>query len=115
MFLFPHQYAARPNRLLIACVLSLGLVACGGESSESLVSQAKASIAKGDTQAAVIQLKNAVAADEKNADARYELGKLYLDQSDLASAEKEFRRAREAGYAASTVNPMIARTLLGPT
>ena len=113
MFLFPHQYAARPNRLLLACALSLGLAACGGESSESLVSQAKANIAKGDTQAAVIQLKNAVAADEKNADARYELGKLYLDQSDMASAEKEFRRAREAGYAASTVNPMIARAVLG--
>jgi len=61
----------------------------------------------------MIQLKNAVAEDEKNPEARYELGKLYLEQLDLASAEKEFRRAREAGYAANAVNPMIARALLG--
>lgn len=113
MPLFSHQCAARPNRLLLACLLCLGLAACGGESSESLLNQAKESIAKGDPKAATIQLKNAVAADEKNADARFELGKLYLDQADMASAEKEFRRAREAGYAANTVNPMIARAVLG--
>lgn len=114
MYLLSYQRPARPTRLLLACALSFGLAACGGgESSDSLVSQAKASIAKGDVKAAVIQLKNAVAADEKNAEARYELGKLYFEQNDLASAEKEFRRAREAGYAASAVNPMIARALLG--
>lgn len=113
MRLFSHQCLVRPNRLLVVYALSLGLSACSGQSSESLVSQAKQSIAKGDTKAAVIQLKNAVAADEKNAGARYELGKLYLDQADFASAEKEFRRAREAGYAARTVNPLIARALLG--
>jgi len=89
------------------------MTACSGESSSALVSQAKASIAKGDTKAAIIQLKNAIAADENNAEARFQLGKIYLDQTDMASAEKEFRRAREAGYPASTVNPMIARALLG--
>lgn len=113
MLLFSHQYTARPNRLLLTCLLCLGLAACGGENSESLLNQAKESIAKGDLKAATIHLKNAVAADEKNADARFELGKLYLEQSDMPSAEKEFRRAREAGYAANTVNPMIARAVLG--
>ncbi len=113
MRLFSHPYTARPSRLLITCLLCLGLAACSGESSESLLGQAKASIAKGDLKAATIQLKNAVIADDKNADARYELGKLYLEQSDMPSAEKEFRRAREIGYAASTVNPMIARAVLG--
>ena len=90
MFSFSHHCATRPNRLLLACMLSLGLVACGGESSESLVSQAKTSIAKGDAKAAVIQLKNAIAADEKNAEARFQLGKLQLEMGDFASAEKEF-------------------------
>ena len=104
MFSFSHPCAARPNRLLLACVLSLGLAACGGESSESLVNQAKASIAKGDAKAAVIQLKNAVAVDEKNAEARFQLGQLYLEAGDLAAAEKELRRAREAGYADSDRN-----------
>lgn len=110
---FSHQHAARPTHLLLAGVLSLVLAACGGESSETLISQAKASIAKGDTNAAVIQLKNAITADEKNSEARFQLGALYLESGDWASAEKEFRRAREAGYPANTVNPMIARALLG--
>jgi putative PEP-CTERM system TPR-repeat lipoprotein len=101
-------------RLLPALVLGASLLtACRGEDSATLVTEARAMLAAGDYKAAMIQLKNAVAEDEKNAEARYELGRLYLDQLDLASAEKEFRRAREAGYTASAVNLLIARALLG--
>ena len=114
MRLFPPQSSARPNRLLLALVLSAGLLtACGKEDSAALLAEARAMIAAGDYKAATIQLKNALTQDENNAEARFELGKLYLDQSDLASAEKEFRRAREAGSEANAVIPMIARTLLG--
>lgn len=112
MRLFSHQCATRPTRLLIACVLSLGMAACSGEDSSTLVSQAKASIAKGDTKAAIIQLKNAIAADEKSAEARFQLGKLYLETNDPASAEKELKRAREAGFSADTINPLLARALV---
>ncbi|KVW96876.1 XrtA/PEP-CTERM system TPR-repeat protein PrsT [Thiobacillus denitrificans] len=102
------------SRLLPALILGAGLLtACSGEDSATLVAEARAMAAAGDYKAAMIQLKNAVAEDDKNPEARYELGKLYLDQNDLASAEKEFRRAREAGYAANAINPMIARALLG--
>ncbi len=110
---FSHPTPARPGRLLYALILSATLSACGGESSETLLEQASKSLEAGDSKAAIIQLKNALAADENNARARFELGKLYLDQFDLASAEKEFRRAREAGYAADDVNPMLARAMLG--
>ena len=102
------------SQLLLALLVSASLLtACSGEDSASLVKDAKSKLAAGDYKAAMIQLKNAVAEDDKNAEARYELGKLYFTQLDLASAEKEFRRAREAGLPASTVNPMIARVLLG--
>ena len=109
---FASQHVTRPTRLLLACLLSLGLAACKGESSSALLEQAKANIAKGDTKAAIIQLKNAVATDEKNAEARYQLGQLYLAAGDAASAEKELKRAREAGYAADTINPLLARALI---
>jgi Tfp pilus assembly protein PilF len=100
-------------RLLLALMLGTSLLAaCGQKDSAALVTEARAKFAAGDYKSAMIELKNAVAQDERNAEARYELGKLYLDQHDLASAEKEFRRAREAGYPANTVNPMIARALL---
>ena len=101
------------SRLLL--ILTLGaslLTACGGEDSATLLKEAKTKIAAGELKAASIQLKNAIAEDENNAEARFELGKLYLTQLELASAEKEFRHARDAGIAASTVNPLIARTLL---
>jgi putative PEP-CTERM system TPR-repeat lipoprotein len=106
--------SALPLQRFLALLLGTCLLtACGGEDSATLVTDAKAKLAAGDHKAAMIQLKNAVAEDDKNADARFELGKLYFSQLDLASAEKEFRRAREAGLPASTVNPMIARALLG--
>jgi len=101
-------------RLLLTLILGASLLtACGANDSTALLTEARAMVAAGDYKAAVIQLKNALAEDENNAEARFELGKLYLDQFDLASAEKEFRRAREAGYSPDAVNPMIARTLLG--
>jgi len=98
-----------PALLLGACLMS----ACNGEDSTTLVTDARAKLVAGDYQTAMIQLKNAVAKDEKNAEARFELGKLYFTRLELANAEKEFRRAREAGFPAGTVNPMIARALLG--
>jgi putative PEP-CTERM system TPR-repeat lipoprotein len=101
------------SRLLLALTLGASLLtACGGEDSATLLKDAKTKIAAGELKAATIQLKNAIEQDDNNAEARFELGKLYLTQLDPASAEKEFRRARDAGIAASTVNPLIARTLL---
>lgn len=104
---------ATPPRLLFALLLGSSLlVGCGGNDSATHLASAKASLAAGDHKAAMIQLKNALTEDENNAEARFQLGKLYLDQLDLASAEKEFRRAREAGFAAGPVNAMLARILL---
>jgi putative PEP-CTERM system TPR-repeat lipoprotein len=107
----PPQHPA--SRLLVSLILGASLLtACGGEDSATLVKEAKTSIEAGKLKAATIQLKNAIAKDENNGEARFELGKLYLSQLELASAEKEFRRARDAGIPASTVNLLIARTLL---
>lgn len=105
--------AVRASQRLLFLALCINLLsACDTTDSSALVADAKAKLAAGDYQAALIQLKNAAAQDEKNAEARFELGKLYLIQQDLAGAEKEFRRAREAGYPENAVNPLIARALL---
>lgn len=102
------------RKLLFTLILCAGtLTACGGEDSATSLANAQAKLSAGDYKTAMIQLKNAVAKDPNNGEARYELGKLYLDQNDLASAEKEFLRARESGYTAANVNPLLARTLLG--
>ena len=102
------------SRLLVLLFLGAGLLsACDSQDSTALVNEARTLVASGDHKAAIIQLKNALAKDEDNAEARFELGTLYFEQLELASAEKEFRRARQAGYAENAANVMIARTLLG--
>ena len=109
---FSHPTSARPAHLILALLFSIGLAACGGESSETLLNQAKASLAAGDHKAAIIQLKSAIQKDERNAEARYQLGSLQLEEGQYAAAEKEFRRAREAGLAADRINPLLARALI---
>ena len=64
----PVRYPA--TRLPLACLWGFGLAACGGESSDALLDQAKPSIARRDTKAAINQLNNAVVVDENNAEAR---------------------------------------------
>lgn len=100
-------------RLLPTLILGASLLtACVGESSEALVGQARASIAAGDSRAAIIHLKNAIGKDETNPEARFLLGTLQLQQGEFESAEKELRRAREAGMAADQVDPLLAQAWL---
>lgn len=107
------QPLRHPNRLLSALILSLGLAACGGEDAHALVEQAKAAQAKGDLKAAIIQLKSAIQADEKNSEARLLLGKLYLARGEYAAAEKELSRARGLGQKPEIINPLLAQALMG--
>lgn len=98
--------------LSMALICVLGLSSCGDESSQSLLTQARASLKAGDKKAAVIQLKSAIQKDEDNAEARFELAQIQIAQGDFASAEKELRRARKAGLSAEKVNPLLAHTLI---
>lgn len=106
------MHTPAPRLLQILILSTFLLTACSGESSETLVSQARTSIANGDVRAAVIQLKSAVDKDNKNFEARFLLGTLQLQQGEFESAEKEFRRAREAGMPTERVDPLLAKAWL---
>ena len=54
---------------------------------------AQHSYQKGDIQAATIELKNALKANPNYTEARFLLGKIYLEQESGAAAEKELERA----------------------
>lgn len=95
-------------------VLLGGLGGCGRtESSATLVAEAKQFIQKGDTKAAVIQLKNALLKNPSDVEARLTLGALYNDTGDSVSAEKEFRKAVELGAGPDKTVAGLANALMG--
>lgn len=82
------------------------------ERSANYQKEARRYLDKGDIKAAIIQLKNAVRADPKNVQARYELGVAQLRGGDLASAEKDLTVARDQGYDESKIILPLAEVLL---
>jgi putative PEP-CTERM system TPR-repeat lipoprotein len=96
--------------ILVLCLLwSLTVVAA--DSGEYL-REARAYFDRGEVNAAVIQLKNALLVDPDNKEARLLLGTAYLKQKNGLSAEKELRRAQELGATRETVLVPLGRALL---
>jgi putative PEP-CTERM system TPR-repeat lipoprotein len=96
-----------------AVILLGGLGGCGKqETSETLVADAKQFIQKGDTKAAVIQLKNALVKNPSDIEARLTLGTLYNDSGDPASAEKEIRKAVSLGAGPDKTMHALATALM---
>jgi putative PEP-CTERM system TPR-repeat lipoprotein len=90
-----------------------GLTACNNtQTAESLLIEANKYHQKGDNNAAIIQLKNALQKNPDVADSRYLLGTIYNEIGDAQSAEKELRRALSLGMDSAKVLPDIARAML---
>ena len=98
--------------LLLSSLTAL-LVACGGASSEELLSDAIAAQQQGDSRTAGIHLKNLLQDDPDNAEARFRLGEVSLEMGDVASAEKEFERALSLGVDPARVRVPLLETRLG--
>lgn len=95
-----------------AAVLAAALLAGCADKPEAMVASAKEYLAKNDRNAAIIQLKNALQKNPDLAEARFLLGTASLEAGDIASAEKELRRATELGYPTEQVAPALARALV---
>ncbi|ALT77291.1 XrtA/PEP-CTERM system TPR-repeat protein PrsT [Paucibacter sp. KCTC 42545] len=92
--------------------LVLALSACSGGSAESMLKSAKEHISKKESNAAVIQLKNALQKQPANPEARYLLGKVLLETGDPVGAEVELIKAQDLGYSAEEIAPHLAKSLL---
>lgn len=109
----------RSRLLLIAGVVASIGIAGGAyhvlsrKSPEDHIEAAQTHMGRGDRQAAVIELKNALQLAPDNAGVRYELGKLHLASQDYASAEKELMRARDGGHRADDLPTLLAQALIG--
>ncbi len=79
-------------------ILLLNIAGCSDDLSEvERIKNAETYYVKGEYRAAIIELKKLLQINNKNRDSRYLLGKIYLLLGDGASAEKEFKRAKDLG------------------
>lgn len=103
----PRRMAALPA--LIAAVL---LSACGRMSVDQLMESADGYVKKGDTKAAMIQLKEALSQDPNAARARFMLGSVLLEIGEAASAVVELRKAQQLNYPQDELVAPLARALV---
>ncbi|HXX84671.1 MAG TPA: XrtA/PEP-CTERM system TPR-repeat protein PrsT [Casimicrobiaceae bacterium] len=109
------DYLRFRNRITGWIVLAVAVAllgSCGGDSPKALVASAKDYVEKGDYNAALIQLRNALQKQADNAEARYLLGTVLVDRGDSAGAVKELRKALELGYPREQTLPVLARALV---
>jgi putative PEP-CTERM system TPR-repeat lipoprotein len=75
---------------------------------EELIGRAKVYLESGDINAATLELKNILRDNANNAEARYLLGTISLKLGDMKSAQKEMRRAKDAGWNEAAVQLGLA-------
>ncbi|MES1981060.1 MAG: XrtA/PEP-CTERM system TPR-repeat protein PrsT [Pseudomonadota bacterium] len=98
----------------ISILCAGSLVACNkSQAPETLMAEAIQHRQKGDTKAAIIQLKNVLQKNPDNVEARYLLGSIYNETGDVQSAEKEIRKALSLGMNPAKALPELGRALLG--
>ena len=100
------------KRGVVAGLCTVLLAACGSDSPEPLIKSARDYLSKDDSNAAIIQLRNALQKAPNNAEARYLLGTALAARRDPASAVKELRRALDLGYPPEQTLPALAQALI---
>lgn len=100
-------------RRYVLAVFCLALVSCGmGMNEQQMLQNARTYLDKNELMAASIELRNTLQKNRENAEARFLLGTINLIIGDLASAEKEFRRAESAGWDKQQTQTYLARILI---
>ena len=108
-----HSGALRATLLPVLLAAAIGVAGCGGPSDASLLASAKAHLAKNETDAARLQIKNVLQKNPGSGEARLMLGKLMYAAGDMAGAESELGRALELGQPEVAVLPSLAGALVG--
>jgi len=107
---FNRKFCSLSAWTLCLCFVFTGISYAA--SSEEYLSRAKMQLSKGDIKAGIIELKNSLQKDSKNAEARFTLGVSYLELGDGASAEKELERAKRLGFDINQVIAPLAKSYL---
>ncbi|MCS0613542.1 PEP-CTERM system TPR-repeat protein PrsT [Massilia kyonggiensis] len=104
--------ASRLATVLLAVFLTATLPACNQKSAVEQRAEAAQLRAKGEFRGALIVLKNALDADPRSTDTRYQLAQVYLDLGDSTTAVKEARQALDRGYARGPALAALAAALV---
>ncbi|GHE89550.1 XrtA/PEP-CTERM system TPR-repeat protein PrsT [Thalassotalea profundi] len=106
------MYIIKKSKGLVPLLLVvLAVIGCSGKKSdEEYLSLAKTSMDKGETSAAIINLKNVLSVNSQSIEARFLLGKSYLSLGLWISAGKELEIAYTNGYDTSQVIPLLAKS-----
>lgn len=102
---------ARLLPALLLAVMATVLAGCGTPPEEHL-QRGKALFDKGDAQSAIVEFKNTLQAQPANGEARFLLGKAYIEMESFAEAEKELTRALEHNVGQDKVLPLLAKAKL---
>lgn len=100
---------------LILAVSVPGLSGCDrlrNYTDQEYLQRAKQSQSQGKLEAAVIDFKNALQKNPKNAEARWLLGQIYADQGLGSEAEKELKLAQDLGISREAVVAPLGKALL---
>lgn len=106
------HYGRRPRSILALLTISLVLAACGGDKPEAMVASARDFLAKNDSKAAIIQLKNALQSNPDLPEARFLLGQALLRTGDAVGGETELRKALVLQHPKEVVVPVLAQAML---
>lgn len=99
-------------KLALAALITVATAGCSNSNDPAaLIAQAKSYQQKGDSKAAVIQLKNALQNNPDNPEARFQLGSIYVESGEPLSAEKELRLAAGLGVKPDRVAPLLGKAL----
>lgn len=100
------------KRVVGTALLSALLAGCFGKTADQYLADAKLALNKKDDVAAILQLKNALQENPSLAEARFLLGKTTLHVGDARGAIIELEKAKELGYSADDIVPLLARAML---
>ena len=98
--------------LVLASAGQIPNAAAANSKSEGHFTEAQELLREGKINAAIIELKNAIKADNTNSEARVQLGLIYLANGDSAAAEKELNAGLMAGADRTEVLVPLGKALL---
>jgi putative PEP-CTERM system TPR-repeat lipoprotein len=108
-----YEYMEQNMKLqfkIIPLVVALALLGCNKQTAEELIVQAQTRLTENETSGAIIDLKNAIQKAPDNAQARFLLGKMYVEKGAAASAEKELSSALKFGYDKNIILPLLSKS-----